>query len=63
MGIYAKRLLSVNIPHSSDYITNAYNLASVFGNCTNLINVIGFEDNPLRTNCIINNIFSGDKSL
>ena len=63
MGIYAKRLLSVNIPHSSDYITNAYNIAGVFANCTNLITVMGFEDNPLRTNCIINNIFSGDKSL
>lgn len=63
VGIYANRLLAVHIPHSSNYITNAYNLASVFSNCKNLIKVTGFEDNPLRTNCIINNIFSGDKFL
>lgn len=59
----ADRLLKVVIPHSSAYMTNAYNLASTFENAVNLVSLTGFEDNVLRANCIISNICKGCTAL
>ena len=53
----AKRLTKVKIPHSTKYITTAFNFASTFEKCINLIEVKGFEDSPLKADCIISNIF------
>ena len=59
----ATRLLKVKFPHSTKYVTDAYNFASTFEFATNLISVTGFEDNPLNSDCIVANIFNGDVSL
>ena len=59
----AVRLLKVKFPHSSKFVIDAYNLASTFEGCSNLKSVTGFEDNPLKYNCIVSNIFNSCFSL
>ena len=59
----ANRLLKVAIPHSTKYITTAFNFASTFQFASNLKSVMGFEDSPLRNDCIVANIFNGCDSL
>ena len=53
----ATRLTEIKIPHSTKYITTAFNFASTFQQCSNLIKITGFEDSPLKADCIIANIF------
>lgn len=53
----ATRLLKVNIPHSTSYVTNAFNFSSAFQYCSNVLSIMGFEDSPLRDNCIVSNMF------
>ncbi len=54
----ALRLLEVNIPHSTKYITTGFNFSSLFQYCSNLKSVIGFEDSPVSCGAIIGNMFS-----
>lgn len=59
----ATRLKEVKIPHSTSYITNAYNFCSTFEGCINLTSVKGFNKSPLRIDCKISNCFRGCSSL
>ena len=59
----ATRLLKVKFPHSTKYVTDSFNFASTFEFCSNLTSVLGFEDNPLRNDCVVSNIFNGCESL
>lgn len=59
----ATRLLNVTIPHSTKYVTTAFNFSSVFEGAKNVISIMGFEDSPLRNDCLISNIFRDCISL
>lgn len=59
----ATRLLNVTIPHSTKYVTTAFNFSSTFQGSKNLISIIGFENSPLRNDCLISNIFRDCVSL
>lgn len=54
----AMRLLKVNVPHSTKYITSGFNFSSTFQYCQNLKVVEGFEDNPIPCNSFVGNIFA-----
>jgi hypothetical protein len=59
----ALRLLTVNIPHSTKYITSGFNYSSMFQYCTNLTIVKGFEDSPIPCGGIVGNMFAYCKNL
>ena len=59
----ATRLTNVAIPHSTKYVTTGFNFSSTFESATNLVSVTGFEDSPLRYDCLVSNIFNKCKSL
>lgn len=63
MCLGATRLINVTIPHSTKYVTTAFNFSSTFESAVNLVSVTGFEDSPLRCDCLISNIFNKCKSL
>lgn len=63
MCLGATRLINVAIPHSTKYVTTAFNFSSTFESAVNLVSVTGFEDSPLRCDCLISNIFNKCKSL
>jgi hypothetical protein len=54
----ALRLLEVNIPHSTKYITSGFNFSSLFQYCSNLKTVVGFEDSPVPCGALVGNMFA-----
>lgn len=51
-AIYANRLLKVKFPHSTAPYSNVWNWSYTFGNCSNLLEVVGFEDISVRDDAI-----------
>lgn len=62
-AIGAKRLLKVQIPFATKYISTASNIASAFQECINLKSVKGFAKSVIRDNCTTTSLFRLAKSL